>query len=307
MLQGVADVRLQALAHRHDLQHEPRAPLAGRRDGVRVARRRRRPHRRHDLPDVPRPPPPRGHRATPRSTRLASTVFRHAVYGPARALLRRHLRLAQDRLPRASSGCPASATSTPAASARTWSSTTCSTSCCSRCPTTTRTRTSNGPYAQVTSIAEADQQLERLMHAAGGPDAFLEDHAMIVCSDHSQSQVEAEIDLFKAFDGFGLEPPMPTRVRRDGEPAEIAVCPASRSAQVYVLDRERRTELDPAHRAHGAGARGRRPRDAPDRPPRRRGARSAARAASCASCPAASCSTCAASAGASRATSSCST
>ena len=173
-------------------------------------------------------------------TRLASTVFRHAVYGPARVLLRRHLRLAQDRLPRASSGCRASATSTRAASARTWSSTTCSTSCCCRCPTTTRTRTSNGPFAQVSSIAAADKQIERLMHAAGGPEAFLEEHAMIVCSDHSQSQVEAEIDLFKAFDGFGLEPPMPTPGAPRRRAAEIAVCPSSRSAQVYVLDRERR-------------------------------------------------------------------
>ena len=39
----------------------------------------------------------------------------------------------------------------------------------------------NGPHAQVTSIAAADRQLERLMHAAGGPDAFLADHAVIVC------------------------------------------------------------------------------------------------------------------------------
>ena len=97
----------------------------------------------------------------------------------------------------------------------------------------------------MSSIAAADKQIERLMHAAGGPDAFLEDHAMIVCSDHSQSQVEAEIDLFKAFDGFALEPPMPARVRRDAEPPEIAVCPSSRSAQVYVLDRDRRAELIP--------------------------------------------------------------
>ena len=94
---------------------------------------------------------------------------------------------------------------------------------------------------------------------------------MIVLSDHSQSQVEREIDLFKAFDGFGLEPPAPSRVRRDGEPPEIAVCPSSRSAQVYVLDRERRAELDAADRAHRARARGRRPRHAPHRPPRRRG------------------------------------
>ena len=60
-----------------------------------------------------------------------------------------------------------------------------------------------GPFAQVDSIAAADRQIERMMDAAGGPDAFLDDHAVIVCSDHSQSKVEGEIDLFKAFDGFG--------------------------------------------------------------------------------------------------------
>src|SRR3712207_5500324 len=46
-----------------------------------------------------------------------------------------------------------------------------------------------GPFAQVTSISAADRQIERVMHAAGGVDAFLEDHAVIVCSDHSQSKV----------------------------------------------------------------------------------------------------------------------
>jgi len=45
----------------------------------------------------------------------------------------------------------------------------------------------NGPHAQVTSIAAADRQLERLMHAAGGPDAFLDQFAVIVTSDHSQA------------------------------------------------------------------------------------------------------------------------
>ena len=101
----------------------------------------------------------------------------------------------------------------------------------------------NGPFAQVASLAQADKQIERLMHAAGGPDAFLEDHAVIVCSDHSQSQVEAEIDLFRAFDGFAVQPA--SKVRARAVESEIAVCPASRSAQVYVLDPERRTELIP--------------------------------------------------------------
>src|SRR5213075_834426 len=57
----------------------------------------------------------------------------------------------------------------------------------------------NGPFSQVTSIAAADRQIERLMHAAGGPDQFLSDHAVIVCSDHSQSSVEERIRLDHAF------------------------------------------------------------------------------------------------------------
>jgi hypothetical protein len=100
-----------------------------------------------------------------------------------------------------------------------------------------------GPDAQVTSLAAADQQIERLMHAAGGPDAFLDDHAVVVCSDHSQSQVDDEIDLFRAFDGFGVLPAS-ARERKNG-PAEIALCPSSRAAGVYVLDRDARARLLP--------------------------------------------------------------
>ena len=106
-----------------------------------------------------------------------------------------------------SSACRASATSTPAASARTSSSTTSSTSCCSRCPTTTPTRTSNGPHAQVTSIAAADRQLERLFHAGGGTDAFLDEHAVIVVADHSHAPVERRIDLDGAFDDWHVLAP----------------------------------------------------------------------------------------------------
>jgi len=102
-----------------------------------------------------------------------------------------------------------------------------------------------GPDGQVASLAAADQQLERLMHAAGGPDAFLEDHAVIVCSDHSQSAVEDEIDLFKALDGFGVLPASGVRELKAGGTAGIAVCPSSRAAQVYVLDRDQRSELVP--------------------------------------------------------------
>ncbi len=97
----------------------------------------------------------------------------------------------------------------------------------------------NGPHAQVTSIAAADRQLERLMHAAGGPDAFLEDHAIIVTSDHSQAAVEERIRLDRAFGEFDVATPSPSR----SIGAEVALSPAQRSAMVYALDEERRDDV----------------------------------------------------------------
>src|SRR5437868_3672365 len=52
-----------------------------------------------------------------------------------------------------------------------------------------------GPEAQLQSLAQADLQLARVMNAGGGPEAFLEDHAMIVMADHSQAPVTATIAL----------------------------------------------------------------------------------------------------------------
>jgi predicted AlkP superfamily pyrophosphatase or phosphodiesterase len=97
----------------------------------------------------------------------------------------------------------------------------------------------NGAHAQVTSIAAADRQLERLMHAAGGPDAFLEDYAVVVCSDHSQAPVEKRIRLDLAFEDFDVATPSPSR----SIGAEIALSPAQRSAMIYALDEERTGQL----------------------------------------------------------------
>jgi hypothetical protein len=96
-----------------------------------------------------------------------------------------------------------------------------------------------GPDGQVTSIAEADRALERIVHVAGGVEAFLEQHSVIVMSDHSQTTVEADINLAAAFaDARVLQPsdPAPTE-------AELAVSPAARSAMVYALGEDRRAEL----------------------------------------------------------------
>ncbi len=97
----------------------------------------------------------------------------------------------------------------------------------------------NGPHAQVQSIAYADRQIERLAHAAGGMDEFLADHAVVVMADHSHAAVEASVDLAAAFGGWDVLAPSSPK----GTEAEIALCPAQRSAMVYVLDPERSGEL----------------------------------------------------------------
>ncbi len=96
-----------------------------------------------------------------------------------------------------------------------------------------------GPHAQVTSIAAADRQLERLMHAAGGPDEFLEEHAVIVASDHSQVAVEERIRIDHAFADFVVASPHASR----SIGAEVALSPAQRSAMVYALDEDRAQRL----------------------------------------------------------------
>ncbi len=97
----------------------------------------------------------------------------------------------------------------------------------------------NGPHAQVTSLAAADRQIERLMHAGGGPDQFLDDHAVIVCSDHSQAAVEASIRLDYAFADFVVATPN----ARAGSGGEVALSPAQRAAMIYALDPDEREDL----------------------------------------------------------------
>jgi hypothetical protein len=98
-----------------------------------------------------------------------------------------------------------------------------------------------GPDGQVDSIADADQALERIMHVAGGTEAFLEQHAVIVMSDHSQVPVEESVNLAEAFgDWRVLLPADPAPLE-----AELAVCPSARSGAVYVLEEARREELVP--------------------------------------------------------------
>jgi hypothetical protein len=98
-----------------------------------------------------------------------------------------------------------------------------------------------GPHAQVTSIAAADRQLERLFHAGGGTDRFLDEHAVIVVADHSHAPVEKAIDLQGAYADLAVLAPSGA----GHDDAEVALCPAQRSAMVYVLLTEGREELVP--------------------------------------------------------------
>jgi hypothetical protein len=173
-------------------------------------------------------------------TRLASAVFRHAVYGP-RELFYADI-FASRRTPcRSQLGLPGVRDQHSGCVAEFLVEQDLFDFLLLSLPDNDTHSHKNGPAAQVQSLAEADRQIMRMMDAAGGPDDFLEGHAMIVCSDHSQSTVEEPIDLFRAFDGFGVLP----AGRRPGDGDEIAVCPNSRAAQVYVLDRRRRRALVP--------------------------------------------------------------
>lgn len=101
----------------------------------------------------------------------------------------------------------------------------------------------HGPESQLRSLAAADQQLARMMEPAGGLDRFLEDHAMIVMADHSQSPVSGAVALQHALAELGVLAP----AGRGAEgAAQVAVCPSQRAAMVYVLDQDQRDALRPA-------------------------------------------------------------
>ncbi|HWI70384.1 MAG TPA: alkaline phosphatase family protein [Baekduia sp.] len=99
----------------------------------------------------------------------------------------------------------------------------------------------NGPHAQATSIAAADQQIARVAEAAGGVDHFLETHAVIVCADHSHAAVERRIDLRGAFSEWQVAGPGGSSV----EDAELALCPNQRAGMVYGLVEEARATVVP--------------------------------------------------------------
>jgi hypothetical protein len=130
----------------------------------------------------------------------------------------------------------------------------------------------HGPAGQLRSLALADQQLARTMAPAGGLERFLETHAVIVMADHSQAPVSGTVALRDALSEFDVLAPRvggasagrlagPNGPQAGGggggvsgprvggapaareQTAQIAICPTSRAAMVYVLAEQRPAEL----------------------------------------------------------------
>ncbi|MBA3865244.1 MAG: alkaline phosphatase family protein [Solirubrobacterales bacterium] len=93
----------------------------------------------------------------------------------------------------------------------------------------------HGPEASVEAIAKADGCFAEFAAAAGGLDAFLEQHALILVADHGQTPVHRGLPLAELLAGSWtvLQP-------SDDRPglAQLAVSPTGRAAHVYLLPGE---------------------------------------------------------------------
>jgi Type I phosphodiesterase / nucleotide pyrophosphatase len=93
----------------------------------------------------------------------------------------------------------------------------------------------HGPEASVESIAKADDCFAQVVEAAGGLEAFLDEHAVILVADHAQTAVHRGLPLAELLGGEWsvLQP-------SDDRPdlAQLAVSPTGRAAHVYLLPGE---------------------------------------------------------------------
>jgi hypothetical protein len=107
----------------------------------------------------------------------------------------------------------------------------------------------HGTSAMIDSVQEADLRFGEYADAAGGVDAFLDRHAVILMGDHGQTDVRHPLPLAEVLGGGW-------RVLRPNdehpERSELAVSPSARAGAVYLLtegsvrtraDREVRTML----------------------------------------------------------------
>ena len=96
-----------------------------------------------------------------------------------------------------------------------------------------------GTAAMADSIGHADHSFGELVDAAGGMDAFLDGHAVILLADHAQTDVADPVPIASAL-GADWRVLEPSADRSDG--AELAVSPTARAAGVYWLAEPERAE-----------------------------------------------------------------
>jgi len=97
----------------------------------------------------------------------------------------------------------------------------------------------HGVAAMGDSISHADHSFGELVDAAGGIDAFLDSHAVILMADHAQTDVQHEVPLAAA---LGAEWHVLAPNGERPELAQLAVSPTARAAGIYVLAEGRRRE-----------------------------------------------------------------
>ena len=96
-----------------------------------------------------------------------------------------------------------------------------------------------GPAKAIDTIADADASLGAIIEVAGGLDAFLDQHALMLISDHAQTEVSEAFPLAEilAADWRVLQPNS-----ESNEGAEIAVGPTARAAGIWLLLEGRRRD-----------------------------------------------------------------
>src|SRR6478735_3798496 len=93
----------------------------------------------------------------------------------------------------------------------------------------------HGPEASVESIAKADRSFAKLVEASGDLDDFLDQHAVILVADHSQTPVHRGLPLAEL---LGAEWSVLQPSDDKPELAQLAVSPTGRAAHIYLLPGE---------------------------------------------------------------------
>ncbi|OLE37784.1 MAG: hypothetical protein AUG48_03680, partial [Actinobacteria bacterium 13_1_20CM_3_68_9] len=89
-----------------------------------------------------------------------------------------------------------------------------------------------GVEAMLDSISHADRSFGEIVDEAGGMDAFLDAHAVILMADHAQTDVHTALPLAQA---LGEEWSVLAANAEPRSSAELAVSPTARAAGIYLL------------------------------------------------------------------------